>query len=64
MFTETDYELDAKVLAVTDSPRSEMLWTEVMVTSVLSGRDVARMLILSRLLKSSSPLWQSEVFQR
>jgi hypothetical protein len=41
-----------------------MLWTEVMVTSVLSGRDVARMLILSRLLKSSSPLWQSEVFQR
>ena len=57
MGTECDYEVAAQVRAVGTSPRSEMLWTEATLSDPAQGRDVARMLMLSRLLKQSSPLW-------
>lgn len=57
MHTERDYEVAAQVLAVGTSPKSEMLWTEATLSDPAQGRDVARMLLLSRLLKQSSPLW-------
>jgi hypothetical protein len=57
MQVERPYEVSGRVLAVTDSPRSEMLWTETVVRDPARGHDVARMLMLSRLLKQSSPLW-------
>lgn len=57
MRTEHDYEVAAQVLAVGTSPKSEMLWTEATVSDPAQGRDVARMLMVSRLLKQSSPLW-------
>jgi hypothetical protein len=57
MRVERPYEVSGRVLAVTDSPRSEMLWTETVVRDPALGSEVARMLMLSRLLKQSSALW-------
>jgi len=57
MRVDHPYEVRGRVVAVTDSPRSEMLWTETTVHDPVSGRDTARMLMLSRLLKESSALW-------
>jgi hypothetical protein len=57
MHAEHDYLVDAAVLAISDSPRSEMLWVESTLRDAASGQRVATMLMLSRLLKASSPLW-------
>lgn len=57
MRIDRPYEVQGQVVAITDSPRSEMLWTETVLHDPALGRDVARMLMLSRLLKDSSPLW-------
>jgi hypothetical protein len=60
MYTEHSYEVSGRVLGVTDSPRSEMLWTETLLCELETGREVARMLMLSRLLKATSRLWNTE----
>ena len=60
MLVDRPYEVRGEVIAVTDSPRSEMLWTETVVHDPARGCDIARMLMLSRLLKESSPLWNSK----
>jgi hypothetical protein len=57
VFAERDYTVQGRVLAIGDSPRTEMLWTETTLHDPTLGIDVARMLMLSRLLKASSPLW-------
>jgi hypothetical protein len=64
MHAERAYEVRACVLALGTSPKSEMLWTETTLSDPAEGRDVARMLMLSRLLKQSSPLWNPGAMQR
>ena len=59
MFAEHDYAVAMCVLATGTSPRSEMLWTETTLSDPATGQNVARMLMLSRLLKESSPLWKT-----
>ena len=59
MWADRTYEVSGTVLALGDSPRSEMLWTETTLHDPELRQDVARMLMLSRLLKDSSPLWQT-----
>ena len=50
-----DYRARTKVLKLTESPKTENVWYEVVFTH--EGRDIARVLYLLRLLKGSSPLW-------
>ncbi len=57
VLADHDYTASGRVLAITDSPRSEMLWLASTLYDPATGTDVARMLMLSRLLKNSSPLW-------
>ena len=59
MFADRDYAVAMRVVATGISPRSEMLWTETTLSDPATGQDVARMLMLSRLLKESSPLWKT-----
>lgn len=61
MHTEHPYEVSGRVLAVTDSPRTEMLWTETFLRELDTGREVARMLMLSRVLKATSRLWNTDL---
>lgn len=55
MGVDRPYQGTARVLATGTSPRSEMLWTEAAMRDAAAGRDVTRMLMLSRLLKQGAP---------
>ncbi len=57
IFVEHDYVADGKILALSDSPKTEMTWYESTLKDAKGGQAVARMILLSRLLKGSSPLW-------
>ena len=50
-----DYLARTKVLKLTESPKTENIWYEVIFAE--GGRDIARVLYFLRVLKGSSPLW-------
>lgn len=54
---EHDYLVDGRVLALSESPKTEAVWYESVLCDAKSGARVAQMIMLSRLLKASSPLW-------
>ena len=58
VFADTDYTCNATVLALGETPKTEYLWYETVLTSV-DGRDVAGMLMMLRFMKASSSLWQA-----
>ena len=52
-----DYVTQGKVIALSDSPKTEIVWYTATLTEADSGIAVARMTKMDRLLKSASPLW-------
>lgn len=50
-----DYLARTKVLKLSESPKTENIWYEVIFAE--GGRDIARVLYFLRVLKGSSPLW-------
>ena len=52
---ETDYESTSKVVGLSDSPQTEILWRENQLLK--DGKPIASMLKMDRLMKNSSPLW-------
>jgi hypothetical protein len=52
-----DYLARTKVLKLTESPRTENAWYEVIFAGKDGGPDVGRVLYLLRFMKGSSPLW-------
>jgi hypothetical protein len=54
-----DYLARTRVLKLTESPRTENVWYEVIFTGQDGGPDLGRVLYLLRFMKGSSPLWQS-----
>lgn len=57
IFLDHDYLADATVIAVGESPKTEVTWYEATLRDAADKRLVARMLMMSRVLKASSPLW-------
>jgi hypothetical protein len=57
VFIDHDYLCDGKVLALSDSPKTEVVWYESTLKDAKDGRPVASMILMSRLLKASSSLW-------
>jgi len=57
VFVDYDYLADGKVLALSESPKTEAAWFESFIRPASGGAPVARLLLLTRLLKGSSPLW-------
>ena len=55
VLAETDYQATCRVVGLSDSPKTEILWRETELSK--DGKPVARMLKLDRLMKNSSPLW-------
>jgi hypothetical protein len=53
---ETDYTLAGRVLALAESPQTEMAWYESRIAGS-DGTPVARMIMMTRLMKASSPHW-------
>lgn len=57
IFIDRDYLCDAEILALSESPKTETAWFESTLKPVSGGDPVAKMIMLTRLLKGSSPLW-------
>ena len=60
VWADYPYEVSGQVLAITDSPKTEILWYECILHDPATSQDVARMLMMSRLLKSTSSLWKQQ----
>ena len=54
---EQDYLLDGKVLALSESPKTEIVWHTESLRDPNSGDELARMIKMDRLMKDASPLW-------
>lgn len=54
-----DYVTNGRVLAVGETNQTEYFWYESTLSSATSHEATARMLMMLRFMKSSSPLWQS-----
>jgi hypothetical protein len=55
VFSDREYEVSGRVVAVGQTPKTEYLWYE---TTMREGaKDVASMLMMLRFMKASSPLW-------
>ena len=52
-----DYLARTKVLKLSESPRTENVWYEVIFTGSERCPDLGRVLYLLRFMKASSPLW-------
>lgn len=57
VFLDRDYLADGRILALGESPKTEVAWYESTLRDASDGRPVARLIMMSRLLKASSPLW-------
>lgn len=57
IFVDRDYLAEGRILALSESPKTEATWFESTLYPKTGGPPVARMIMLSRLLKGSSPLW-------
>ena len=52
-----DYVSNGHVIALSASPKTEIVWYTATLSDADTGLDVARMIKMDRLLKSASPLW-------
>ncbi len=57
MFPEMDYVTRCRVVAVSETPKTEYAWVETVTSDPLSGNDVVGMLMMMRWLKAAHPLW-------
>ncbi len=57
VLANTDYETSGQVIALSASPKTEIVWYTATLTATDTGQAVARMTKMDRLLKSASPLW-------
>jgi hypothetical protein len=53
----TDYVCEGEVIALSASPKTEIVWYTARLSDATNGREVARMTKMDRLLKSASSLW-------
>lgn len=58
VFLERNYDVSGKVLMLGETPKSEYVWYESMLTEPDGGREVASMIMMLRLMKGSSKLWR------
>ncbi|NKB99523.1 MAG: hypothetical protein GKR90_13645 [Pseudomonadales bacterium] len=54
---ERDYVAQGHVVALSDSPKTEIIWYTATLSDPSSGEKIARMTKMDRLMKDASPLW-------
>ena len=52
-----DYAVHGHVVALSDSPKTEIVWYTAWLSDPVSGEKLARMTKMDRLMKDASPLW-------
>jgi hypothetical protein len=55
-----DYLAEGEVVALSDSPKTEIVWYTATLSDPGSGKAVARMTKMDRLMKDASPLWSAD----
>jgi hypothetical protein len=58
VFVERDYRVRARILAVSETPKTEYIWYESTLSDPKGGDDIASMLMMLRFMKASHPAWQ------
>jgi hypothetical protein len=54
---EVEYDGRFKILALSESPKTENIWYQAWAADPKTGEDVAFMIMYLRFMKASSPLW-------
>ena len=54
---ERNYVAQGHVVALSDSPKTEIIWYTATLSDPYSGEAIARMTKMDRLMKGASPLW-------
>lgn len=54
---DTDYLVEGEIVGLGESPKTEIAWYESWLRPASGGPVLARLLMMSRVLKASSPLW-------
>ncbi|HWA59978.1 MAG TPA: hypothetical protein VG939_01315 [Caulobacteraceae bacterium] len=54
---DTDYVGRARILALSESPKTENIWYQAWATDPATGEDAGWMIMYLRFLKASTPLW-------
>jgi hypothetical protein len=57
LLVDTDYLCRARILALSESPRTENVWYQAWAADPATGEDTGWMIMYLRFLKASSPLW-------
>jgi hypothetical protein len=57
LFADRDYLARARTLSLSESPKTENIWWEGVVSDPLTGKDILRHVQYLRFMKASSPLW-------
>ena len=58
IYADTDYINSLKITAVSETPKTEYFWYESTLRDAENKTEIARMLMMLRFMKASSPLWQ------
>ena len=59
VFSDSEYEVGATILAVGQTPKTEYVWFETVMREPAGTGDIASMIMMLRFMKASSPLWQA-----
>ncbi len=59
LFSETDYDLERELVALTQTPKTECYWVRSRLFEVDSDRILAQTLLNQAMLKASSPLYET-----
>lgn len=57
IFAEHDYIVRGEVLALSTSPKTEIIWYQATLSEPEGGKDIAHLIMMTRFMKGSSPLW-------
>jgi hypothetical protein len=57
LLADTDYACRARILALSESPKTENVWYQAWAADPKTGEDVGWMIMYLRFMKASSPLW-------
>ncbi|HEY1447842.1 MAG TPA: hypothetical protein VGF33_04855 [Caulobacteraceae bacterium] len=57
LLADTDYQCRARILTLSESPKTENIWYQAWATDPATGEDVGWMIMYLRFMKASSPLW-------
>ncbi len=60
LFADQDYSVVAKTLSLSESPKTENIWWEGVMSDPKTNKPIARHLQYLRFMKGSSPLWEKK----